>query len=84
MRHTLSVYEQSLLDELRRASACIVNAILTTEPEARKRLSDSARSAHQRALQLMMRGSLYKKPKIVEGLGLLNVLLRKLNEQGES
>ena len=84
MRHTLSVYEQSVLDELRRASDCVVNAILTTEPEARKRLSDSAFSVRQGALQMMTRGSLYKKPKIVQALRLFDILLRRFNEQDQS
>ena len=49
MRHTLSVHEQSVLDELDRASDYVVNAIVTTDPEVRKKLSDSAFSAHPRS-----------------------------------
>jgi hypothetical protein len=55
-------------------------------PEVRKKLSDSAFSAHQGALQMMTRDSLYKKPKpkIVQALRLFDILLRRLNEQDES
>jgi hypothetical protein len=77
MRQSLSVYEQYVLNQLRRASASTLDAVLTSEPAVRKRLCASAVSTHQRVGQMLTRYAVSKKL-ILKELRFLECLLKTL------